>query len=79
MTHLMVLMFMSRCFAFTQNHFNPDHRNGLGLAFVFLAVAMVLIISQLTYQWIEKPYQNEFRDLASKRFKAWKAGGLSRY
>lgn len=72
MAHLMVLMFISCCFDFSQKHFSPDHRNGLGLAFVFLAVAVVLIISQLTYQWIERPYQNEFRELAAKRFKTWK-------
>jgi peptidoglycan/LPS O-acetylase OafA/YrhL len=67
----MVVMFVARCFDFTQKHFNTDHRNGLGLAFVFLAVAMVSTISQLTYQWIERPYQNEFRELAARRFKTW--------
>ena len=72
MAHLLVLMFMSRLFSFAQNFFNPDIRNWLGLVFVFLAVAVVLIVSQFTYQWIEKPYQNEFRDLAAKRFKTWK-------
>jgi peptidoglycan/LPS O-acetylase OafA/YrhL len=73
MMHLMVLMLVSRCFAFTQSHFNPVYRNGLGLAFVFLAVALVLMISQLTYQWIEVPYRKTFRDLSGKYFKPWQS------
>jgi peptidoglycan/LPS O-acetylase OafA/YrhL len=64
----MVLIFVSRFFQFAKNHFNPNQSNALGLVFVFLAVAIVLIISKLTYQWIEKPYQKEFRDVAAKRF-----------
>jgi len=72
MLHYMVLMFVFRLFVFTQKYFHTDNRNEIGLAFVFLAITLVLIISQFTYQWIEKPYQNEFRDLATKWFKQWK-------
>jgi len=71
MMHLMVLMFVSRCFAFAQNHFHLNDRNAIGLAFVFPAIALVLFISQLTYQWIEKPGQNEFRALSKKYFGGW--------
>lgn len=73
MMHLMVLMFVSRCFAFAQNHFHPNDRNAIGLVFVFPAIALVLFISQLTYQWIEKPCQNEFRALSKKYFGGWQS------
>lgn len=71
MTHYMLLMFFSRCVEQVQKHFSPNDRNAIGLAFVFLAIALVLSISQLTYQWIEKPFQNEFRALAKKHFRGW--------
>ncbi len=66
MTHYMVLMFLSRCVARIQSHFNLNDRNAIGLAFVFLAIGLVLFISHLTYQWIEKPFQKEFRGLSEK-------------
>jgi peptidoglycan/LPS O-acetylase OafA/YrhL len=73
MMHLMVLMIMSRCFAFTQNHFSPDHRNELGLVFIFPTVALVLIVSQPTCQWIEIPGRKTFRDLSGKYFRPWQS------
>jgi peptidoglycan/LPS O-acetylase OafA/YrhL len=73
MTHYMVLMFLSRCVNRAQNHFYPNDRNAIGLAFVFLAIAAVLFISRLTYQWIEKPFQNEFRKLSTKHFGGWQS------
>jgi len=71
----MVLIFVARCFDFVLKHFNPDHRVELGLVFVFLAVAMVLVVSQFTCLGIERPYQNEFRELAARRFKTWRGRG----
>lgn len=68
MTHLMVLMLVSRCVDFSQRYFGPNYREALGIGFVFLAVSLVLLISHLTYHWIEKPCQNEFRGLAANRF-----------
>ena len=72
MTHYMVLMFLSRCVARIQSHFNLNDRNAIGLAFVFLAIGLVLFISHLTYQWIEKPFQKEFRGLSEKHFRGWR-------
>jgi peptidoglycan/LPS O-acetylase OafA/YrhL len=73
MTHYMVLMFLSRCVARIQSHSNLNDRNAIGLAFVVLAIALVLFISHLTYQWIEKPFQKEFRGLSGKYFRSWEA------
>jgi len=73
MTHYMVLMFLSRCVARIQGHFNLNDRNAIGVAFVFLAIVLVLFISKLTYQWIEKPFQKEFRGLSEKYFRGWEA------
>ena len=69
--HYMVLMFMSRCAIYTQKHLPPNDRDTIGLVFVFVAIGLVLLISQLTYQWIEKPFQNKSRELSQKYFGGW--------
>lgn len=71
MTHLLILMVVGRSLAFTQKHCNPEFANWLSLIFVLLAIAIVLAVSQLTYQWIEKPWQNKFREFGARRFKFW--------
>lgn len=68
MTHLMIVMFVTRCVDFTQSHFNPDYSGGIGIGFIFVALALVFSVSHLTYHWIEKPFQNRFRSLAANRF-----------
>jgi peptidoglycan/LPS O-acetylase OafA/YrhL len=64
-------MFISRCAIYIQNRFSSNDRDTIGLVFVFVAIGLVLFISQLTYQWIEKPFQNKSRELSQKYFGDW--------
>jgi peptidoglycan/LPS O-acetylase OafA/YrhL len=70
LSHLMVVEPMERTAPIVQERLAQHlNLNWIGLLFVFLTVAIVLAISQLTYKWIELPFQNSFRDLA-KNFSA---------
>jgi peptidoglycan/LPS O-acetylase OafA/YrhL len=69
LSHMAILMLIVRLLAFAQKHCNPDARNWLALTFVFLAVSLVLIVSEFTYKWIERPYQKRFQNSAVKWFK----------
>lgn len=70
MGHLLILVVLDRILTPAQKHGTPNTGNWLGLAYLFLAVFFVLVVSQITYQWIERPYQKKFQNWTAKWFKA---------
>jgi peptidoglycan/LPS O-acetylase OafA/YrhL len=70
MAHWIILAKVARIFAFAEKHCNPDARNWMGLPFVFLAVLLVLVVSQFTYKWIERPCQKKFQNYIMARRRA---------
>jgi peptidoglycan/LPS O-acetylase OafA/YrhL len=70
MSHMAILMAMDRLCAFAQKHSSAEAHDWLCLVFAIPTMALVLIVSQLTYKWIERPGQKMFRGLAAKWFKA---------
>lgn len=77
MVHLFVEMITSRLYvsanALLLKHVQHGWPAGisvflLGIFFILLTVAAVLLLSQLTYKWIEIPFQKDFRRLSEIYF-----------
>jgi peptidoglycan/LPS O-acetylase OafA/YrhL len=73
MTHLVVVILMSRTLMLVQRKLTPNIHDtvltsSIGLVFVLLTIILVLIASRFTYQWIELACQRKFRDFAMKYF-----------
>jgi peptidoglycan/LPS O-acetylase OafA/YrhL len=69
MGHLLILVVLDRVLSPAQKHDAAQASHWLGLAYVILAVFLVLVVSQFTYQWIERPYQKKFQNQAANWFK----------